>query len=83
MKAFAYINPTSEKDAVAALKGDGVVMPLGGSVWLSETPRWLGEQLLRPRVRIEAHASHVLTEASIAESAMPAMISRNPWIPFL
>ena len=30
MKAFAYINPTSEKDAVAALKGDGVVMPLGG-----------------------------------------------------
>ena len=39
-----------------------VVMPLGGGVWLSETPRWLGEQLLRPRVRIEAHASHVLTE---------------------
>ena len=30
MKAFAYINPTSEKDAIAALKGDGVVMPLGG-----------------------------------------------------
>ena len=30
MKAFAYVNPTSEKDAVAALKGDGVAMPLGG-----------------------------------------------------
>ena len=30
MKAFAYINPTSEKDAIAALKGDGLVMPLAG-----------------------------------------------------
>ncbi len=30
MKAFAYVNPTSEKDAVAALKIDGVAMPIGG-----------------------------------------------------
>ena len=30
MKAFAYVNPTTEKDAVAALKIDGVAMPIGG-----------------------------------------------------
>jgi xanthine dehydrogenase YagS FAD-binding subunit len=30
VKAFAYINPTSEKDAIAALKRDGVVMAIGG-----------------------------------------------------
>ena len=30
MKAFAYVNPTTEKDAVAALKTDGVAVPLGG-----------------------------------------------------
>jgi xanthine dehydrogenase YagS FAD-binding subunit len=30
VKAFDYVNPTSEKDAVAALKSDGVAMPLGG-----------------------------------------------------
>lgn len=30
MKAFAYVNPTSEKDAVAALKTDGVALPLAG-----------------------------------------------------
>jgi len=30
VKAFAYVNPTSEKDAVAALKIDGVAMPIGG-----------------------------------------------------
>ena len=30
MKAYAYINPTSEKDAIAALKRDGVVMAIGG-----------------------------------------------------
>jgi xanthine dehydrogenase YagS FAD-binding subunit len=30
VKAFAYVNPTSEKDAVAALKTDGVALPLGG-----------------------------------------------------
>ena len=30
MKAFAYVNPTSEKDAVAALKFDGIAMPLAG-----------------------------------------------------
>ena len=30
MKAFAYVNPTSEKDAVAALRFDGVAMPLAG-----------------------------------------------------
>src|SRR5205823_2350368 len=29
-KAFAYVNPTSEKDAVAALKTDGVAVPIGG-----------------------------------------------------
>jgi hypothetical protein len=39
------------------------VMPLGGGVWLSETPRWLAEQLLRPRLRIEAHATHVLRDS--------------------
>lgn len=30
MKAFAYVNPTNEKDAVAALKGAGVAMPIAG-----------------------------------------------------
>ena len=30
MKAFAYVNPTSEREAVAALKIDGIAMPLGG-----------------------------------------------------
>jgi xanthine dehydrogenase YagS FAD-binding subunit len=30
VKAFAYVNPTNEKEAVAALKTDGVAMPLGG-----------------------------------------------------
>ena len=30
MKAFAYVNPTTEKEAVAALKIDGVAMPIGG-----------------------------------------------------
>ena len=32
MKAFAYVNPTNEKDAVAALKTDGIAMPLGGGM---------------------------------------------------
>jgi xanthine dehydrogenase YagS FAD-binding subunit len=30
VKAFAYVNPTNEKDAVAALKGGGVAMPIAG-----------------------------------------------------
>ncbi len=30
MKAFSYVNPTSEKEAVAALKVDGIAMPIGG-----------------------------------------------------
>ena len=30
MKAFSYVNPTSEKEAVAALKIDGIAVPLGG-----------------------------------------------------
>lgn len=30
MKAFAYVNPANEKDAVAALKFDGVALPLAG-----------------------------------------------------
>ena len=30
MKAFAYVNATSEKDAVAALKFDGIALPLAG-----------------------------------------------------
>ena len=33
MKAFGYVNPTNEKDAVAALKTDGpsiIVLPLAG-----------------------------------------------------
>jgi xanthine dehydrogenase YagS FAD-binding subunit len=30
MKAFSYVNPTSEKEAVAALKTDGIAMPIGG-----------------------------------------------------
>jgi CO/xanthine dehydrogenase FAD-binding subunit len=30
VKAFAYVNPTTEKDAVAALKIDGVAVPIGG-----------------------------------------------------
>ena len=30
MKAFAYINPANEKEAVAALKTDGIAMVIGG-----------------------------------------------------
>ena len=30
MKAFAYVNPTNEKEAVAALKAGGVAMPIAG-----------------------------------------------------
>jgi len=30
LKAFAYVNPASEKEAVAALKTDGVAMVIGG-----------------------------------------------------
>jgi xanthine dehydrogenase YagS FAD-binding subunit len=30
LKAFAYVNATTEKDAVAALKFDGIAMPLAG-----------------------------------------------------
>src|SRR5205085_5549385 len=32
VKAFAYVNPTNEKDAVAALKTDGIAVPLGGGM---------------------------------------------------
>jgi CO/xanthine dehydrogenase FAD-binding subunit len=32
MKAFAYVNPTNEKDAVAALKAGGVALPLAGGM---------------------------------------------------
>jgi xanthine dehydrogenase YagS FAD-binding subunit len=30
LKAFAYVNPADEREAVAALKGDGVAMVIGG-----------------------------------------------------
>ena len=30
MKAFAYVNPANEKEAVAALKVDGIAAPIGG-----------------------------------------------------
>jgi xanthine dehydrogenase YagS FAD-binding subunit len=30
VKAFAYVDPTSEKDAIAALRTDGIAMPLAG-----------------------------------------------------
>jgi xanthine dehydrogenase YagS FAD-binding subunit len=30
VKAFAYVNPTTEKEAVAALKTDGIALPLAG-----------------------------------------------------
>src|SRR4051794_15675244 len=30
MKAFSYVNPASEKEAVAALKIDGIAAPIGG-----------------------------------------------------
>jgi xanthine dehydrogenase YagS FAD-binding subunit len=30
VKAFAYVNPANEKEAVAALKTDGIAMPLAG-----------------------------------------------------
>src|SRR5437667_7162849 len=30
MKAFAYVNPSSEKEAVAALKVDGIALPIAG-----------------------------------------------------
>ena len=30
MKAFAYVNAANEKEAVAALKTDGIALPLAG-----------------------------------------------------
>jgi xanthine dehydrogenase YagS FAD-binding subunit len=30
VKAFAYVNPANEKEAVAAMRGEGVAMPIGG-----------------------------------------------------
>src|SRR5690349_2886705 len=30
MKAFAYVNPANEKEAVAALKVDGLALPIAG-----------------------------------------------------
>jgi xanthine dehydrogenase YagS FAD-binding subunit len=30
LKAFAYVNPANEKEAVAALKTDGIAVPIGG-----------------------------------------------------
>jgi xanthine dehydrogenase YagS FAD-binding subunit len=30
LKAFAYVNPANEKEAVAALKVDGIALPIGG-----------------------------------------------------
>ena len=30
MKAFAYVNPANEKEAVAALKVDGIALPIAG-----------------------------------------------------
>jgi len=30
VKAFSYVNPTSERDAAAAMKYDGIVLPLAG-----------------------------------------------------
>ena len=32
MKSFAYVSPTSEKDAVAALKTNGIALPLAGGM---------------------------------------------------
>ena len=32
MKAFAYVSPTTEKEAVAALKTDGIALPLAGGM---------------------------------------------------
>jgi xanthine dehydrogenase YagS FAD-binding subunit len=32
VKAFAYVNPTTEKEAVAALKTDGIALPLAGGM---------------------------------------------------
>jgi xanthine dehydrogenase YagS FAD-binding subunit len=32
VKAFAYVNPTTEKEAVAALKIDGIALPLAGGM---------------------------------------------------
>jgi len=30
LKAFAYVNPANEREAVAALKTDGIAMVIGG-----------------------------------------------------
>src|SRR5262249_57637176 len=30
LKAFAYVNPANEKEAVAALKVDGIALPIAG-----------------------------------------------------
>jgi xanthine dehydrogenase YagS FAD-binding subunit len=30
VKAFAYVNPANEKEAVAALRGDGIALPIAG-----------------------------------------------------
>lgn len=63
-----------------------VITPLRGGVWLSETPRWLGGQLLRPRCRVEAHATFVLPDAGWvvlwAESdAVLQVVRVNPAVP--
>ena len=37
MKAFAYVNPANEQEALAALKAGGIVRPIGGY----GLPEWL------------------------------------------
>ena len=54
MKAFAYVNPANEKDAVAALKIDGIAMPIGGGQDLLARMKDYIDSARSPRQRQEA-----------------------------
>jgi xanthine dehydrogenase YagS FAD-binding subunit len=63
VKAFAYVNPSNEKDAVAALKGAGVAMPIAG-----------GQDLLA-RMKDYIHQPDRLVNV---KNALEAMITATP-----
>ena len=57
MKAFAYVNPTTEKDAIAALRSGGIVRPLaGGQDLLARIKDYLDEpdQLVNVKNALDA-----------------------------
>ena len=57
MKAFAYVNPTTEQDAIAALRTGGIVRPLaGGQDLLARIKDYLDEpdQLVNVKNALDA-----------------------------